>query len=113
MGPRQRARLAGRQLVSTLERSGLSEDRIAEAMRIKARLVDYGNRQHCECGCLGYRLLRIFPDRTVYHCPRCGKVLTATPQQIAQGASHKDWCPGSDCCEEGERCAKAAGRRGA
>jgi hypothetical protein len=87
MGPRQRARLAGRQLVSTLERSGLSEDRIAEAMRIKARLVDYGNRQHCECGCLGYRLLRIFPDRTVYRCPRCGKVLTATPQQIAQGAS--------------------------
>jgi len=67
MGPRQRARLAGRQLVSTLERSGLSEDRIAEAMRIKARLI--------------------FPDRTVYRCPRCGKVLTATPQQIAQGAS--------------------------
>lgn len=85
MGPRQRARLAGRQLISTLERSGLSEDRIAEIMRIKARITSYGYQQRCECGCLGFRVTRIFPDRTVFHCPRCGKVLTATPAQIAQG----------------------------
>lgn len=91
MGPRQQARFAGQALLEARdrarERSGMTDAQLDDAMRIMIRLKNYGNQQRCECGRLGYLVSRVYPDHTVYRCPCCGKILSATPQQIAQGVS--------------------------
>jgi DNA-directed RNA polymerase subunit RPC12/RpoP len=65
----------------------MTDAQLDDVMRIVIRLKNYGSQQRCECGRLGYQVSQIYPDHTVYRCPRCGKILSATPQQIAQGVS--------------------------
>ena len=87
MGSRQQARRAGQALFEIKTRSGMTDAQLAATLRIVTRLKNYGQQQRCECGRLGYLVSQIYPDHTVYRCPRCGRTLSATPQQIAQGVS--------------------------